>query len=110
MQQQVHGRLDRAEINLLKHLVRVSSCGSPVSVPAQFRPAFVPLWRRGLIEIWYRQDRDSAGGRRSQFVSLTLDGSRRADAILNGNRFRRLAESQGQEQSSDQPSQPQQVR
>jgi hypothetical protein len=101
------GRLQRVEINLLKHLARFSPFGTPVTVPEKFRPAFVPLWRLGLIEIWYRQDRDSVGGRRTQFISITVDGSRRIDAILNSS-SRRLARFQGQEESSDQPSEPKQ--
>lgn len=75
-------RLSRSEINLLKHLARFSPLGTPVIVPDKHRLAFAPLWRIGLIEIWYRQDRDSVGGRRTQFVSLTIDGARRVDAIL----------------------------
>ena len=100
-------RLQRVEINLLKHLLRFSPFGSPVTVPEKFRPAFVRLWRLGLIEIWYRQDRDSVGGRRTQMISITIDGSRRIDGILHSS-SRRLARSQGQEEASDQPSEPQQ--
>jgi hypothetical protein len=100
-------RLSRPEINLLKHLARFSPLGMPVTVPEKFRIVFVRLWRIGLIEIWYRQDRDSTGGRRTQFISITVDGARRIDAILHSN-SRRLAHSQGQETSDDQPSEPEQ--
>lgn len=101
-------RLSRAEINLLKHMLRFSPIGIPITVPRKFQTAIVPLWRAALIEIWYRQDRDAVGGRRSQFISLTVDGWRRIDAILAAGISRRLAGSQGQETSDDQPSEPQQ--
>ena len=100
-------RLSRPEINLLKHLSRFSPLGTPVTIPEKFRPAFVRLWRIGLIEIWYRQDRDNTGGRRTQFISITIDGARRIDAIVNSS-SRRLARSQGQEEASDQSPEPQQ--
>lgn len=102
-------RLQRVEINLLKHLSRVSPFGSPVIVPAKFRVAVLRLWRIGLIEIWYRQDRDHPSGRPSQFITMTVEDSRRLDAILSGGEYRRLAEIQGQrENGSDQPSKPEQ--
>lgn len=100
-------RLSRSEINLLKHLIRFSPLGTPVTVPDKHRAALVPLWRKALIEIWYRQDRDNTGVRRTQFVSITVDGARRIDAILHSS-SRRLAGSQGQSSVNDQPSQSEQ--
>ena len=105
-------RLTRTEINLLKRLSRHAPIGFPVTVPQKFRAAFVPLWRMGFIEIWYRQDRDSVGGRRVQFVSITVDGRWRIDAIIaNQPSFensRRLAGSQGRSSAHEQPSEPEQ--
>lgn len=104
-------RLSRVEINLLKHLARFAPIGFPITVPKKFIPAFAPLWRMGFIEIWYRQDRDSVGGRRAQFVSITVDGRWRIDAIVaNQPSFesRRLAGSQGRSSTHEQPSEPQQ--
>lgn len=75
-------RLARFEIDLLKHLARYSPTGIPIVVPPRFQPAFAALWRIGLIEIWYRQSRDAAGSRRTQFVSITADGTRRIETIL----------------------------
>lgn len=104
-------RLSRTEINLLKHLTRFAPIGFPITVPEKFRAAFVPLWRLGFIEIWYRQDRDSVGGRRVQFVSITVDGRWRIDAIIaNQPSFesRRLAGLLGRSSTHDQPSEPKQ--
>lgn len=75
-------RLQRTEIGLLKHLDRFASIGFPISVPQEYRSAIPPLWRLSLIEIWYRQDRDSVGGRRTQFVSITVDGHSRLHSLL----------------------------
>jgi hypothetical protein len=79
-------RLARLEINLLKHLARFSPTGIPITVPGRFQSAFVPLWRGALIEIWYRQDRDAGAGRRTQFVSITVDGAQRIGTILSSSR------------------------
>jgi hypothetical protein len=76
-------RLSRGEINLLKHLARFSPTGVPITVPSRFQGAFAPLWRRALIDIWYRQNREAASGSPTQFVSITIDGSRRIDTILS---------------------------
>lgn len=97
-------RLSRHEINLLKHLLRFSPIGIPIAVPRKFRDALVPLWRNGLIEIWYRLDRDSADGRQKQFVSLTIDGWRRIDAIIHAGNIRRASGVQGQRIDHDQSS------
>lgn len=76
-------QLARGEINLLKHLSRFSPTGIPIAVPSKFQSAFVPLWRRALIDIWYRQNRDAPGTRNAQFVSITVDGAKRIDTILS---------------------------
>ena len=80
-------------------------------MPRKFQPALATLWRLGFIEIWYRQDRDSVGGRRTQFVSLTVDGRWRIDAIIANQpefKSRRLAGSQGRSSTHEQPSEPEQ--
>ena len=104
-------RLERIEINLLKHLVRHTPWGFPVVVPEKFRSALVPLWREGFINIWYRQDCDQPCCRPRQFVSLTVDGHRRIDSIIaNTPEFesRRLAGFQGRRNVNDQSPKPQQ--
>lgn len=102
-------RLTRTEIGLLKHLDRFASIGFPISVPQKFRSAFLPLWRLSLIEIWYRQDRDSVGGRRTQFISITVDGHKRIHALLSSTpRRSRASGSQGQSNAHDAASEPQQ--
>lgn len=104
-------KLSRVEINLLKHLTRYSTIGCPIIVPIKFKDALAPLWRRGFIDIWYRQDRDACASRRSQFVSVTFDGQRRIASILaNQPEFpsRRLAGFQGRNTTHDQPSEPEQ--
>lgn len=79
-------RLTRPEINLLKHLARAAPIGFPVTVPRKLTKGILSAWRAGLIELWYRQDRDNVGGRRTQFVSITVEGSRRIDAIVHSHR------------------------
>lgn len=101
-------RLKRIEINLLKHLLRFASAGFPVTVPEKFRPAFVPLWRLELIEIWYRQMRDSDAGRRSQFISLTVNGQRRIQTLLASQALSRASGTQGQSNAHDATPEPQQ--
>lgn len=97
-------RLQRVEINLLKHLVMHSPLGNPILVPEKFCAAFVPLWRLGLIHIWYRQDRETLPRNRNQFISLTMDGHRRINSVVaNTPEFesRRLAGFQGRRKSHD---------
>lgn len=103
-------KLSRIEINLLKHLHRHSPLGTPITVPQKFRTAVAPLWRMALIEVWYRQSREPSGAR-NQFLSITIDGQWRLNAIVaNQPSFesRRLAGFQGRNSKHEQPSEPQQ--
>ncbi len=104
-------RLHRTEIGLLKHLDHFASIGFPISVPQKYRSAFLPLWRLSLIEIWYRQDRDSVGGRRTQFISITVDGHKRINTLLSSTpRRSRASGFQGQSDAHDTTSEPQQAK
>lgn len=84
-----------------------SACQRPHSVSGRYRAALAALPDRRLD----RQERDAGCARRSQFVSITLDGARRLDAIIaNQPAFesRRLAGSQGRKEEHDQSSQQEQ--
>lgn len=81
-------RLSRSEIALLKHLAHRSPTGIPIVVPRTLQSALVRLWRELLIHVWHRQDPD---GRRAQFVSITIDGMRRIEAILSAGQHSRAS-------------------
>ena len=47
-------RLSNRQIATLKHLAICCANGGQVTLTRDQREAMVPLWRRELIEIWYR--------------------------------------------------------
>lgn len=72
-------RLSRSQIVLLRSLFRRSG-GRPISIERWQRGPSVPLWRRGIVEIWYRQVPDE--GSQGPYFSLTISGARLASAFL----------------------------
>ena len=48
-------RLSNRQIATLKHLAICCSNGGQVCLTRDQREAMTPLWRRELIEVWYRQ-------------------------------------------------------
>jgi hypothetical protein len=48
-------RLTGAQINLLRNLAIRCGLGGLVSVARWQRTIALSLWRRGLVEVWYRQ-------------------------------------------------------
>lgn len=48
------GRLSSRQITTLKQLAVCCSAGGQFTLTRDQREAMVPLWRRELIEIWYR--------------------------------------------------------
>lgn len=48
-------RLSNRQIATLRHLAVCCANGGQVTLTRDQREAMVPLWRRELIEIWYRQ-------------------------------------------------------
>lgn len=47
-------RLSERQIATLKHLAVCCSNGGQVTLTRDQREAMTPLWRRQLVEIWYR--------------------------------------------------------
>lgn len=71
-------RLPR-ELGIVKFISRHQAAGLRfVSLGMQVRAAAVPLWRDGLIEIWYRQLPE---GLRGPHYSLSFAGRRLAAAL-----------------------------
>lgn len=67
-------RLTSREIVILRSLVSRGAQFKAVSLLKWQRKFVVPLWRRGLIEIWYRQSLD-AGPMHGPFYALTIFGA-----------------------------------
>lgn len=47
-------RLSNRQIATLKHLAICCAAGGQVTLTRDQREAMVPLWRRAIVEIWYR--------------------------------------------------------
>lgn len=70
-----HQRLSSGEVAMLKHVVRRGGWHRPILVERTKRRPVPSLWRRNLIEVWYRQSvltRDLQG----PFYALTINGCR----------------------------------
>jgi hypothetical protein len=70
-----------SEIAALKHLAIHAGVAGSVPMPAFERTGGVLLWRRRLVQIWYRQSLDRHG-LEGPFFSLTVDGMRLAAAFM----------------------------
>lgn len=87
-----YDRLTRSQVIVMRSLAKRSGSSRAVTIdPWQRKPA-IPLWRCGLIEIWYRQTVDNS--LQGPFFGLTIFG-----AQLASNFFPRLGVS-GAEQST----------
>lgn len=73
-------RLSNLQIIILRSLLKRGANVHPVSLSQWMRRTTVHLWRRGLIEIWYRQSVDR--GSRGPFYTLTIAGTRLAHEFL----------------------------
>lgn len=77
-------RLSNRQIATLKHLAVCCAENNQVTLTRDQREAMAPLWRRELIEIWYRQ----MPGERSRgpFFRPTGSGWHLIRAIIEGGR------------------------
>jgi hypothetical protein len=66
-------RLSNRQIATLKHLAICCSTGGMVTLTRDQREAMQPLWRRGLVEIWFRCVPDE-GQQRSSFFRPSASG------------------------------------
>lgn len=80
-------RLSNRQITVLKQLAVCCSGGSPAGLTKPQREAILPLWRRGLIELWYRclPDEGKAG---SPFFRPSDRGWALINAILAARKAR----------------------
>lgn len=75
-------RLSNRQIATLKHLAICCANGGQVTLTRDQREAMVPLWRREIVEIWFRH----IPGERSRgpFFRPTDSGWRLIEAIVQG--------------------------
>lgn len=50
----IEGRLSNRQIAALRHLAICCGNGGQVTLTRDQRECLVPLWRREIVEIWYR--------------------------------------------------------
>jgi hypothetical protein len=75
-------RLSNLQIVILRSLVKQGGNVTPVTLPEWQRKDATKLWRRGLVEVWFRKSRDGCAGF-GPFFSLTIVGARIALDFLN---------------------------
>jgi hypothetical protein len=74
-------KLGNLQIWLLLYIEKQCSLTGRMMLRPKHREIVVPLWRRDLVEIWWRQPSD--GNRpRGPYFSLTADGFQLACSIL----------------------------
>lgn len=73
-------RLSNLQIVILRTLLKRGADARPITLARWMRRSTIHLWRRGLIEIWYRQSVDH--GSRGPFYTLTIFGARLAHEFL----------------------------
>jgi hypothetical protein len=83
-------RLSNRQIATLKHLAICCANGGQVTLTRDQREAMAPLWRRGLVEIWFRCVPDE-GSTRSPFFRPSASGWHLIKAILAATRPAREA-------------------
>lgn len=88
----IHRRLNHQEIGLLRHLFRVGAGSFAVSLDRPRRRAAVPMWRRGIVNAWYRQAPSLSPSWQGPYFNLSEAGVRlaakfmrpRASAVQSG--------------------------
>lgn len=84
-------RLSNRQIAALKHLAVCCSGGGQVTMTRDYREVLGPLWRRGAVEIWYRQAPNANPSLQGPFFRLTDSGWRLTNAILVGGERMKVA-------------------
>lgn len=80
-------RLSNRQIETLKQLAVCCANGGQVTLTRDQREAMQPLWRRGIVETWFRCLPDE--GMRGPFYRPSESGWRLIEAIL---KWRRVAQ------------------
>jgi hypothetical protein len=78
-------RLSNRQITTFKHLAICCGNGGQVTLTRDQREAMAPLWRRGIVEMWFRCIPDE-GSARSAFFRPSNSGWHLIHAILAGGR------------------------
>ena len=86
-------KLSARDIWMLLFLYERCGLTARTTLKQRLRERVVPLWRRDLVEIWWRQVADE--GNRGPYFSLTVDGHHLACAILAARDDRRRSKSEG---------------
>lgn len=89
-------RLPSGEASLLVDLLKRGGLVGRVSITDAQRRFVLSLWRKGLIEIWYRQHAVDDPMPRRPFYGLTTLGFARANAIASASRDARNIENRKQ--------------
>lgn len=75
-------RLTNSQIVLLRSLAKRGADTRAITIePWQRKPA-LPLWRRGIVEIWYRQSPDSQPSLQGPYYGLSIFGARLAASFF----------------------------
>jgi hypothetical protein len=75
-------RLSNRQIATLKHLAVCCSNGGQVTLTRDQREAMTPLWRRELIETWYRQVPNGNPSMQGPFFRPTPSGWNLINALV----------------------------
>lgn len=76
------GRLTSNEISVLCSLITRGAQARAVSLEAWRRETASPLWRRGLVGIWYRQFPNEEPALQGPYFGLTIAGAHLATALM----------------------------
>jgi hypothetical protein len=78
----VRSRLDRFQIAILRSLITRGGNGRAITLKTGQRTSALPLWRRGIVEIWYRQSPDEQPSLQGPYYALTLSGEQLASRFI----------------------------
>ena len=73
--------LSNRDIAMLLHIMQRTGLTGRIALALKLRPHVIPLWRRQLIEVWYRCAPDE-GCMHGPYFSLTIEGHRLACVLL----------------------------
>ena len=75
-------RLTRSQIIILRSLIKRGADSRAISIEKWQRAPTLPLWRRGIVEIWYRQSPDAQPSLQGPYYGLTIAGAQLAASFL----------------------------
>jgi hypothetical protein len=77
-------RLNNIQISIVRSLFMRGGAVRPIALDHHWQRKFVlPLWHRGLIEIWLRQSPREIAAPQGPFYFLTVAGARLAEHFVN---------------------------